>query len=198
MRVADAWTLDHVAIGSVFVGLAVLGLKFVAYYLTGSIALFSDALESIVNVGTAIAALIALRFSARPADANHPYGHYKAEYFSVVLEGVLIVIASLVILREAYHGITAPRLLDAPVEGLLVNGAAAVINAAVVLPAHPHGAAAPVARPRRRRQASPHRRAHLGGRHRRPRPCRGHRLGDPRPAARGGSGARTSSGRAGR
>ena len=59
------------ATGSVFVGLVVLGLKLAAYYVTGSIALYSDALESIINVATAVAALIALRYSARPADANH-------------------------------------------------------------------------------------------------------------------------------
>jgi divalent metal cation (Fe/Co/Zn/Cd) transporter len=79
MAVTDALTIDRIAAGSVFVGLAVLGLKLAAWYVTGSIALYSDALESIINVATAIAALIALRFSARPADANHPYGHYKAE-----------------------------------------------------------------------------------------------------------------------
>ena len=113
-----------------FAGLVALGLKFAAYALTGSVALYSDALESIVNVATAVAALLALRYSAMPADANHPYGHYKAEYFSVVLEGVLIVVAALTILREAYFGITAPRSLAAPLVGLLINGAAAAINGA--------------------------------------------------------------------
>jgi len=130
MPTAEALTLQRIALGNVFAGLAVLGLKFTAYAVTGSIALYSDALESIVNVATAVAVLIALRYSARPADANHPYGHYKAEYFSVVLEGVLIIIASLTILREAYFGISAPRSFAAPLLGLLVNGAAAVINGA--------------------------------------------------------------------
>ena len=81
------------ALGSVAVGLVVLGLKFQAYRLTGSVALYSDALESIINVVAAGAALLALTVSTRPADANHPYGHDKAEYFSAVLEGVLIVLA---------------------------------------------------------------------------------------------------------
>jgi cation diffusion facilitator family transporter len=130
MPSADALSLDRIAIGSVFIGLAVLGLKLAAYFVTGSIALYSDALESIINVATAIAALLALRFSAKPADANHPYGHYKAEYFSVVLEGVLIVIASLSILREAYIGVAAPHALEAPAEGLVINGIAAVVNGA--------------------------------------------------------------------
>jgi len=130
MPAADASSLLRIAIGSVFAGLVVLGLKLTAYILTGSIALYSDALESIVNVATAIAALLALRYSAKPADANHPYGHYKAEYFSVVLEGGLIVVASLTILREAYLGIVAPGSLAAPVLGLLINGAGAVLNGA--------------------------------------------------------------------
>jgi cation diffusion facilitator family transporter len=130
MPVAGAMTLQRIAIGSVFAGLVVLGLKLAAYAVTGSIALYSDALESIVNVASAIAVLLALRYSAKPADANHPYGHYKAEYFSVVLEGVLIVIASLSILREAYFGITAPRSLAAPLIGLLLNGAGAAVNGA--------------------------------------------------------------------
>ena len=130
MPAADAQTLQRIAIGSVLAGMVVLGLKLAAYIVTGSIALYSDALESIVNVATAIAALLALRYSAKPADANHPYGHYKAEYFSVVLEGGLIVVASLTILREAYLGIVAPGSLAAPVLGLLINGAGAVLNGA--------------------------------------------------------------------
>ena len=74
------------AIGSVVVAIAVLGLKAVAWWLTGSVALLADALESIVNVAAAAAALAAISFSARPADTNHPYGHAKAEYFSAVLD----------------------------------------------------------------------------------------------------------------
>src|SRR3954469_7376184 len=88
--------------GSVAVGALVLGLKFAAYWLTGSVALYSDALESIINVVAAGGAFLALRVSARPADAGHPYGHHKAEYFSAVIEGVLIVLAALSILREAW------------------------------------------------------------------------------------------------
>ncbi len=83
------------------VGVLVLALKYAAYVVTGSIALYSDALESIVNVATAIAAFVAVRLSAIPPDANHPYGHNKAEYLSAVLEGVLIVVAALAILRKA-------------------------------------------------------------------------------------------------
>ena len=78
------------ALGSIFVGLAVLTLKYLAYWVTGSIALYSDALESVINVATAIAAFFAIRISLTPADREHPYGHSKAEYLSAVLEGVLI------------------------------------------------------------------------------------------------------------
>lgn len=119
-----------IAIGSILVGLLVLGLKVIAWAMTGSIALLSDALESTVNVVTAVAALVAIQVAARPADANHPYGHHKAEFFSAVLEGVMIVIAALLIMNEAVKGFLAPRVLDAPLEGLMVNGTASVINAA--------------------------------------------------------------------
>ncbi|HKL65701.1 MAG TPA: cation diffusion facilitator family transporter [Roseovarius sp.] len=119
----------RLAIGSVIVGLAVLALKLVAWRVTGSVALMSDALESVVNVATALAVIVALRVARRPADANHPYGHHKAEFFSAVLEGVLIVLAALFILREAWDGFASPRALDAPGLGLMVNAGAGLINA---------------------------------------------------------------------
>ena len=119
----------RLAVGSIVVGAVVLAIKMLAWWLTGSVALYSDALESTVNVATAIAALIAIRVAARPADATHPYGHHKAEYFSAVLEGVMIIVAALLILREAFYGFLNPVALNLPVEGLLVNGAATVINA---------------------------------------------------------------------
>lgn len=121
--------IHKLAIGSIFVGSIVFVLKYAAYHLTGSIALYSDALESIINVVTAVAAFLAIRLSTQPADANHPYGHHKVEYFSAVLEGVLIILAALAILREAWFGFFSQRLLDAPIEGLAVNAAATAINA---------------------------------------------------------------------
>jgi cation diffusion facilitator family transporter len=117
------------ALGSVAIGICVLGLKYLAYRLTGSVALYSDALESVINVATALAAFFAVRVSARPPDANHPYGHYKAEYLSAVVEGVLVVIAAFAILREAYTGLLMPRPLDAPLEGMTIYGVASAINA---------------------------------------------------------------------
>lgn len=116
-------------ISSIFVGVVVLGIKLVAWWMTGSVALLSDALESIVNVVTAMAALLAIRVAALPADANHPYGHHKAELFSAILEGVMISVAALAILSQAWAGFTNPQPLHAPLQGLGVNGVASVLNA---------------------------------------------------------------------
>ena len=120
---------QRVAAASIGVGLVVLGIKYVAYRITGSVALFSDALESIVNVLTAIAALIAIRVGRHPPDRHHQFGHHKAEYFSAVLEGALIIIAALLICREAYFALIHPRALTTPVLGLAVNAIATAINA---------------------------------------------------------------------
>ena len=76
-----------IALGSLGVSLVVPAVKFTAYLNTGSLAPYSDALESIINVATSIAAIIAIRIAARPADAGHPYGYHKAEYMSAVVIG---------------------------------------------------------------------------------------------------------------
>jgi len=127
-QTAKPTNILKLAAGSIVVSLVVLGLKYLAYALTGSVALYSDAIESIINVVTAIAAFFAIRISLRPADADHPYGHSKAEYFSAVLEGVLILVASLAILREAYGAILNPHALQAPALGLAVSAAATALN----------------------------------------------------------------------
>jgi cation diffusion facilitator family transporter len=121
--------IQRLALGSIVVGIAVLALKYAAYVLTGSVALWSDAVESVVNVATGIVALLAVRLSAKPADAGHPYGHQKAEYFSAVFAGVFITIAAVTILHEAYLAFRTPTLLDLSWPGLAVNGAASVLNA---------------------------------------------------------------------
>ena len=120
---------QKLAIASIAVAFVVLGLKYAAYAATGSVALYSDAVESVINVMTAIVALYAIRVSLLPADAQHPYGHSKAEYFSAVLEGVLIVLAAVLILREAYGAYRVPRTIDAPALGISINAVAAVLNA---------------------------------------------------------------------
>jgi cation diffusion facilitator family transporter len=116
------------ALASIAVGLLVLGLKTAAYLLTGSVALYSDALESIINVATAVAAFLAVRLSAVPPDANHPYGHQKVEYLSAVIEGVLIVVAALAIMRKAYLGLVDPQPFSAPISGLALNIVASTVN----------------------------------------------------------------------
>ena len=121
------------AIGSVVVAMAVLGLKAVAWWLTGSVALLADALESIVNVAAAAAALAAISFSARPADANHPYGHAKAEYFSAVLEGALIIVAAMLILHQSWGAFLAPRAPEQAKLGLAISVVATAVNAAWAL-----------------------------------------------------------------
>lgn len=123
-----ARTVRRLAFWSIPLALGVMALKFVAWFLTGSIALYSDALESTVNVIAALAAFIAIGYAQKPADTGHPYGHHKAEYFSAVLEGVLIVVAALLIVHEAIGGLIAPMQIEAPALGLAINGSAAVIN----------------------------------------------------------------------
>jgi cation diffusion facilitator family transporter len=118
-----------IALGSLGVSLVVLAIKFTAYLITGSLALYSDALESIINVATSIAAIIAIRIAARPPDAEHPYGYHKAEYMSAVVIGALIIAAALAILHEAYGGFLAPRVIDAPWTGLAIGMVATILNA---------------------------------------------------------------------
>lgn len=113
---------------SVTVGILVLVLKYIAYRLTGSISLYSDALESVVNVVAASFALTALRISIRPPDENHPFGHSKAEYFSAVAEGVLIVVAALEIVRAAWFRIVSPVALSGLGTGLVISVLATVVN----------------------------------------------------------------------
>jgi cation diffusion facilitator family transporter len=126
-RTADK--LKLAAVTSIVVAAVVLGLKYLAYWVTGSVALYSDALESIVNLITAAVALYAIHISAQPADRRHQFGHHKAEYFSAVIEGVLIVVAALLIFHEAYDAFLRPRALSEPARGLAINGLATAINA---------------------------------------------------------------------
>lgn len=120
----------RIAAASVAVSLVVLSVKYAAYLLTGSVALFSDALESVVNVVTALAAMVAIRIGARPADEQHPYGHHKAEYLSAIAVGAAIVVAAIAILREAWHGFLTPAPIESPWAGLAVSGLATVLNLA--------------------------------------------------------------------
>lgn len=120
--------IRRLAFWSIVIAFLVLGLKTLAWWVTGSVALYSDALESIVNVIAASAALYAIRISHKPADHDHPFGHHKAEYFSAVLEGVLIVLAALLILAKVWQAWQQPATLEQPWTGLSINGLAAAIN----------------------------------------------------------------------
>jgi cation diffusion facilitator family transporter len=119
---------ERFALGSLAVGLVVLGLKAAAWWITDSAALYSDALESIVNVAASLIAFGALRFAALPADANHPYGHDKAEFFAAVIEGVLIVIAALSIFQHAWETWLSPRPLGMAFQGVGLNAIATGCN----------------------------------------------------------------------
>ncbi len=114
--------------GSVVVSLAALSLKYAAYAVTGSVALYSDAIECIINVVAAIAALLALSVSARPADANHPYGHNKAEYLSAVVEGTMVLLTASAIAAQAWIGWHHPHVPSAPLLGIGLNAAAGLLN----------------------------------------------------------------------
>lgn len=121
---------ERIAVGTIGIGVTVLGLKLAAWQVTGSAALFSDAAETVVNVVASFVALFALRLSARPADSNHPYGHTKIEFIAAVIEGVLIVVAAVEILRHAWTAFLHPQPLDAPLLGMALNGVATLINGA--------------------------------------------------------------------
>lgn len=118
----------QLATGSILIALLVTGLKVVAWQMTGSVALLSDALESLVNIGGAVMAWFAVRYAQRPPDADHPYGHHKAEYVSAVVEGSMIVVAALLIVNEAVAALGRPSAADWSSGGLVVNGLAMVVN----------------------------------------------------------------------
>jgi len=113
---------------SIGAAIATITLKTAAYYLTGSVGLLSDAIESLVNLAGAVMALIMLTIAARPADESHVYGHSKAEYFASVTEGVLIVGAALGIVTTAIQRLVNPQPLEQLGIGLAVSIAASIIN----------------------------------------------------------------------
>nr|WP_240893775.1 cation diffusion facilitator family transporter [Limisphaera ngatamarikiensis] len=113
---------------SVGAAVATIGLKVVAAWVTGSVGLFSDAVESAVNLVGALMALAMLTVASRPADEDHTYGHHKAEYFSSGLEGGLILLAGLGIAVAAVQRLLAPRPLEAVGEGLVLAAVASGVN----------------------------------------------------------------------
>ena len=113
---------------SVAAALITMAVKFLGYFLTGSVGLFSDAAESVVNLVAALVALWAITLAARPADEEHTYGHSKAEYFSSGVEGALILVAAVIIGVEAIPRLLHPQPLEQVGIGLAFSVSGAVIN----------------------------------------------------------------------
>jgi cation diffusion facilitator family transporter len=124
-------TITRFAWLSIFAALVTIGLKSGAYWLTGSVSLLSDALESVVNLVTAVAALAALLIAAKAPDDEHAYGHSKAEYFSSGFEGLLVLIAAFGIAFTAIPRLFNPVSLEHVGAGLAVSVVASVVNGAV-------------------------------------------------------------------
>lgn len=118
---------------SIAAAVATISLKLLAYYLTGSVGLFSDALESCVNLIAAVVALFMIVLAEKPADEEHAFGHHKAEYFSSAIEGGLIVLAAFSIIWSAVPRLINPQPLENVGIGLLVAVGASAINLAVGL-----------------------------------------------------------------
>ncbi len=125
--------LERYAWLSVGAAVATISLKALAWWLTGSVGLLSDALESVVNLAAALLALSMLRLAAAPPDENYPHGLSKAEYFSAGIEGALIVVAAAGIVWTAVPRLLAPQGLDMPFAGLTLTVVATAINYAVAL-----------------------------------------------------------------
>ncbi|WP_304236237.1 cation diffusion facilitator family transporter [Jiulongibacter sediminis] len=122
------------AIGvSLIVGLLLMAIKFVAYYLTDSKAILTDALESVVNVAAAAFAFYSIYLASQPKDRNHPYGHGKVEFFSSGLEGTLIILAGLLMIGPAIYSFFVPNEVSRLNEGIWLVATTMVINAAVGL-----------------------------------------------------------------
>jgi cation diffusion facilitator family transporter len=116
------------ALLSIATSIATLALKFGAYFLTGSVSLWSDAVEALVNLAAGLVALGALTLAEQPADENHAYGHDKAEYFSSGVEGALILVAAIAIIWSAVRRLIAPVPLEQLGIGLVVSAVAAAMN----------------------------------------------------------------------
>jgi cation diffusion facilitator family transporter len=113
--------------------------KFIAYYLTNSVSILTDALESIVNVAAGFIGLYSLYVSAMPRDVNHPYGHGKAEFISAAVEGTLITSAGAIIIYKAVRSFITPVELQKLDYGMYLVGATAIINFAIGFITHIKG-----------------------------------------------------------
>ena len=116
---------------SVAVAVATIALKAGAWWVTGSVSLLSDALESVVNLAGAVFALLMVTLAAQPPDEDHPYGHHKAEYFSSGFEGVMIVFAALAICVAAAQRLFEPQPIEAVGLGLALSLVSSALNGAL-------------------------------------------------------------------
>lgn len=110
------------------VGIILFILKLIAWYLTGSVAILTDALESTVNVVAGLIGIYSLYISAKPKDSDHPYGHGKAEFLSAAIEGTLIAVAGLIIVYEAINNLIHPHQIRQLDYGIWIVAFTAVVN----------------------------------------------------------------------
>ena len=113
---------------SVVVAILTITLKTLAWWITDSVGLLSDAMESLVNLASAVFGLVMVTVAAQPADAEHPYGHHKAEYFSSGFEGILIIVAAVGIIWAASHRIVDPQPIEQVGLGLALSVISSVLN----------------------------------------------------------------------
>ena len=129
-RYAPPKDLSGYAWLSIAAALGTIALKGAAAWMTGSVGLLSDAAESVVNLIAAVVALIVLKIAAKPADADHQFGHSKAEYFSAVVEGVMIFVAAAFIIISAIGRLITPQMPEQLGAGLAVSVVASLLNGA--------------------------------------------------------------------
>src|SRR6188474_3809051 len=115
------------------ISVLLLAVKFIAYYLTHSVAILTDALESIVNVAAGFIGLYSLYIAAKPRDLDHPYGHGKAEFISAAIEGTLITSAGTIIIYKAIRSFITPVELQKLDYGIYLIASAAIVNLVVGL-----------------------------------------------------------------
>ncbi|KJK11888.1 cation diffusion facilitator family transporter [Terrabacter sp. AAH1] len=132
-RLQQTRDLSRFAYLSIAAAVVTITLKFVAWRITGSVGLLSDAAESVVNLVAAVAVLIALKVAAMPADKNHHFGHTKAEYFSAAVEGMMIFVAAVVIVVSAVERFIRPQPIENVGLGLAISVVASLVNGAVAM-----------------------------------------------------------------
>ena len=123
-----AWSPRTLMWASVVVAIITITLKTLAWWITDSVGLLSDAMESLVNLASAIFGLVMVTVAAQPADAEHPYGHHKAEYFSSGFEGILIIVAAIAIIWAASHRIFDPQPIEQVGWGLALSVGSSALN----------------------------------------------------------------------